>query len=447
VTGPRQTPEEAAALRQAMLSVYYRSLGRQWEFRGAPAVLLPPEIEPLDLREALERLSASPSRLRHALWRLVRSVPVYRMPDHRPVARNYPGELLEFVGRDTIVALDERRRAYRDGATLFSATLESAAGERWDQARELAGLLAKHAAGGSSAHDFSEAAYGPLGTSAVGFVSGMLDGDSALIGRRLSRLEDEIGIDTHEFVSDFADAVAFLEVLPPTAKEQAGSPLSVYPVSSSIRQDTFTLVTVATVTTIVQGSFTALRQAVDPRSWPVWSDVVRSTAYVDDAFALNLLDPQPEVGADDGTWRLLTEQAVVSWGVDPDQQGSFDNVLNSRYTAQDSPEAVDLEFRLARSIRSRLLWDRRRGGILVDQGYIKVRRLTPDRWRVTSRKVLQFSDRTPDAPGGSYDLGQTVNYLTPAALSWWVESETYSLEPTAAQLDGTAAQTATEAIA
>ena len=45
-------------------------------------------------------------------------------------------------------------------------------------------------------------------------------------------------------------------------------------------------------------------------------------------------------------------------------------------------------------------------------------------WRVTSKKSLRFSDRTPysNGPGWS-DFGELLNYLTPAALTWWVETE------------------------
>jgi hypothetical protein len=77
-----------------------------------------------------------------------------------------------------------------------------------------------------------------------------------------------------------------------------------------------------------------------------------------------------------------------------------------------------------------VLWDARPGGILVDQGYIKIRPLSEDRWRVTRRKVLRFSDRTPydNATPGWLDVGQTLNYLSPAALCLWMESETYSLK-------------------
>ena len=59
-----------------------------------------------------------------------------------------------------------------------------------------------------------------------------------------------------------------------------------------------------------------------------------------------------------------------------------------------------------------------------------------NRWRITSRKLLRFSDRTPySGTNGWTDFGQMLNYLAPAALSWWVETETYSLGKRAAAAD------------
>ena len=51
------------------------------------------------------------------------------------------------------------------------------------------------------------------------------------------------------------------------------------------------------------------------------------------------------------------------------------------------------------------------------------------RWRVTTRKVLQFSDRAPYSnPTGGMDFGQLLNYLAPAAVTWWLETDFYSSE-------------------
>jgi hypothetical protein len=112
-----------------------------------------------------------------------------------------------------------------------------------------------------------------------------------------------------------------------------------------------------------------------------------------------------------------------------DRQSSFHNVLRiEKHTVKEDAKDIDVEFSLSRSIRSRVMWDERSGGIVVNDGYLKVRHVLDDRWRVTSRKRLRFSDRTPHLYGqGWRDLGQALNFLAPAALAWWMESETYSL--------------------
>ena len=57
------------------------------------------------------------------------------------------------------------------------------------------------------------------------------------------------------------------------------------------------------------------------------------------------------------------------------------------------------------------------------------RPLGNNRWRVTTRKVLQFSDRAPYSnPTGGMDFGQLLNYLAPAAVTWWLETDFYSSE-------------------
>jgi hypothetical protein len=63
-------------LRLAMVSVYYHTVGRQFEIRGAPSVMLPPEVRPMSLEGALAVLAPSPTRLREALWQTVQSVPL-----------------------------------------------------------------------------------------------------------------------------------------------------------------------------------------------------------------------------------------------------------------------------------------------------------------------------------------------------------------------------------
>jgi hypothetical protein len=192
-----------------------------------------------------------------------------------------------------------------------------------------------------------------------------------------------------------------------------------------------------------------LVEATDPSNWHKHSDVFEKSEYVKSPFDFVTVNGPPTDGTRAG---LLNEKVAFSWGDDPDQRGTFHNVLNVRRTILrpgdrpgegKPPEkygSITINFSLCRSISSALLWDRRLGGIEVDSGFIKVRHLardtsgdtsgdTPlDTWRVTYKKYLQFSDRTPNSYGSDWtDLGQMLNYFAPAALTWWMESETYSI--------------------
>jgi hypothetical protein len=249
----------------------------------------------------------------------------------------------------------------------------------------------------------------------------------------VARLEDEAGLGLADLVDDFADTAAFMDYVNETSAPGSRDGVAVYPVSSVIWQDTRTLVTTATVTTVVQADFETLRVAVDPRRWPVGNDVVTKTTLVADPFARSALsrDESPPEGAG---WRdqarFVEETAQIFWGGDPTRQATFENVLYVRpFAVQPDAGRIDLSFSLSRSVRSRVLWDERPGGIVLDSGYIKVRPLVDNRWRVTRRKVVKFSDRTPYTDGrGWLDFGQMLNYLAPAALAYWLENDIASLE-------------------
>jgi hypothetical protein len=88
-----------------------------------------------------------------------------------------------------------------------------------------------------------------------------------------------------------------------------------------------------------------------------------------------------------------------------------------------------MTYSLGRCLRSRYLWDTRPGGILLDEGYIKVRPIAPEIWRLTARKTIRFADRTrPVRADNTFDFGQTLNYIAPGAMTWWLQSEMYSSE-------------------
>lgn len=418
-------------LRFAMLSVYYASLGRQFEIRGAPSVLLPPQVRPLELGDALDLLSASPSRLREALWLVVRGVRWQGLPSIR--TESYPSELVRYLRPGSLEIFAQLRRQYRQDANVFAAALVACRDDFRSQFTELCGVWAKEAE--KRPGGFSAVTDLLIGMPGSNYLERMIpDAEWAAARGELDRLESDVGLNVYDFVEELADAAAFQQFCADYLLERPpATSLTVFPVSSVIRQDSRTLVTNATVTTLVRGDFDALSRVADPQRWSSSSDVIRRARYVADAFERVPLtvDQRPTVGAGFEGTRLLDEKAVLSWGKQDDQQGHFTNVLNIQHAVggpEHKPQSIEVRFSLRRSIDSGVLWDRRAGGLQLNQGYLKVRPVGPDAWRVTTRKVLRFSDRTPGVGGRDwFDFGQMLNYLAPAALTWWVESETYSL--------------------
>ena len=426
-------------LRAALLSVYYASLGSEFEVRGAPSVYLPPQINLLPLAEALRRLSVSPTRLREAIWLLVRASST-KGSSGSPLNRK-PPELDAYVTKDQWDELVEVRHDYRSGASLFSAALVACRDEDWTQVELLEGVMEKLTENRRQ-RNFSRAIAQLFGNrTAPELLRYWRTEQPRLVSEQIQKLESEVGLDLNGFVVQFADAVAFqlvsraarlgteaqgLAKLPVVSEQTA----TVLPVSSVIVQDTATLATRATVTTIVTADFDQLRMFTDPLLWAKSSDVIQSCRYVADPFPVpdHKEIPQGEPGMGFVGAKLLEERAAFSWGQDNDQRASFHNILRIEQSVDSKHKEIDVDFSLSRSIDSEVLWDRRTGGLLVNQGYLKVRQLGRRSWRVTSRKTIRFSDRTPGSPGrGRTDFGQLLNYLAPTALSWWVETETYSL--------------------
>jgi hypothetical protein len=451
------TAEKQLNIRKAMFSIYHRSLARQWESTGAPAILLPLEVQSLAYAQALDVLRPFPGRLAQAVWCIVRSVPLLPEGDPRPneVHLRYPGALIDLVGARWLVEVEQRRRAYRRGASVFAAALDARADGRNDVARRLLRILRKHDRGAArtSPGTFSTAVDRTFGLEPGPFLRALFDERSTRTrkdrkspGEQLAFLENQLGRSSHGFAVDFADTAAFQDCVstfdlrdadgrrkPGSARapalgeagrgtEDAGA-VTVQPISSTIVQNTATLTTTTTVTTVARGPFALLARAIDPLNWPIASDVFRSTAYVDDPISLR---DDPRGGPREEDARLLREKVAFTWGVDSDQSGEFDTVLNTSYKAVDP--VVTLRFSLCRSISSRVLWDERAGGLVLDDGFILARPVSDGIWRVTSRKTLRFSDRTPGlSRPGWLDQGKLLNYLAPAGMRWWMESETYSL--------------------
>jgi hypothetical protein len=431
------TPEEKASLRYAMLSVYYRSLGRQLESRGAPVIAVPPEVRPLSLDEALERLAQWPARLWDAYWRIVRAVPVEGW-GRRGLERRYPTALVERLGGNKVEKLDNLRRHARANAHFLAAALVACAEGRSEDAKVLAGLLENKTGdmleddAGGVVEALAESTKSVLGQTAPEFVRWLGSSKEQLERTRieLCNLQADVGLNLNDFVEDFLDTVAFERF-----KEECEVPRearrTVLTSSCIVRQDTNTLTTTATVTALVPIKFDVLTKVIDPLGWPKCSDVIEETRYLDDPFDLS--PAEVEQGPDGQGFkgpRFLFEDVRVNWGFDDLRTGRFRNVLTvDEFSVNEDLHSITLPFRLCRSIDSRILWDERAGGILIDGGYIKARPVGENRFRVTTRKVLKFSDRTPYSnAAGWLDFGQMLNYLAPAAVTWWLETELYSAE-------------------
>jgi hypothetical protein len=439
-------PEDEAKIRYAMLSVYHHSLGREFEVAGAPTVMLPQQVEPMSLADALEALAPWPDRVRDAAWRIVRAYPPPRRPTLQDAER-YPHALADaltrlqpdaFVGVaaadtradafDLLHRLDVSRASSRFGAHLFAMALVAVAQgdeDRVDgQLDDVIALLrSRRASNAEEAQAFDTAAQLALGMDVMEFLESLHTGakDSALAREQIRKLEDEIGLGLYDFVEEFADAIAFA-----TFWQAPADTALVYPASSVICQNTSTLTTTATVTTLIKGDFATLCRSMDPQCWMLASDVMTATYYVADRFTLERAQ-RPPAGTPLTEPMLLAESCAISWG-ENGNSSTFDQVLwIDKFHAHENEGRISVEFSLCRSIGSRVLWDERAGGLLVDEGFIKARQLTDGHWRVTSRKVINFSDRTPNtAPLGGMDFGEMLNYLAPAAMIWWVESEMYS---------------------
>jgi hypothetical protein len=421
-----QKDRDDASLNYAMQSVYYRSLGSELESRGAPVMAVPPEVRPLPLDEALDELKDHPCLLWDAYWRIVRSVPVEGW--ERALVRRYPPALvvgMAKVGADKLARLDTFRRHARARAHFLTAALLAAAERPSAEVKPLRKLLEKdRVLSGEDPKVVATLVDGmedALGTPADAFVASLASRRGQKRAREdLNKLQAEVGLNLSDFVEDFLDTIAFQ-----CFKNECGAPKSVLTSSCVVRQDTNTLTTTATVTTLAAGTtLDELRQLIDPLHWPDNSRVINETHYVTGAFDLS----KPDYGSGEPTFpkpRFVYEDVRVGWGLDNLQRGGFRNVLAIDYFKADKT-GIALPFRLCRSIDSRILWDFRPGGILIDGGYLVARPVGQDRWRVTTRKVLQFSDRAPYSnPTGGMDFGQLLNYLVPAAVTWWLETDFY----------------------
>lgn len=440
-------PERDDRFSAAMMSVYYHSLGRQLELRGAPAVLLPPAVQPMPLTAALDIVKTKHvDRRREVMWTLLRSAPappVYRAEPTFDLRYSAPVQRFAVSQDFDLPGYDALRRDYRTTSSLFGAAL-SAFARKQKGAFEALRTAYREAEEERDRRGFADAVHdhGPLGGARPEKYLELLDTETEVplgpdeCAKGLAHLEEDVGMDLQTLVGGLSDAMAFLDVCAgSTLRQAADSALTAYPTAAVVVQDNQTLTTTVTVTTLVNAcDLKTVTEALDPLNWKKYSDAFHRVFYVDtDGSRFTEI---PAVAREPGIWDkardvLLEERVRVPSGLNPSVIAEFRNILSLNFDWQPDVEAhrpcATLTYRLYRSIRSRYLWDARPGGILVDEGYIKIRWIARNAWRLTVRKVLRFADRTPQSWGDTpLQFGQSLNYLTPAALSWWLQSDMYN---------------------
>lgn len=428
---PAEGPDDAT-LKYAMLSVYYASIGDRFSISGAPSAFVPPEVAPMPLGEALAVVATDKQQLEQALWQIVRNTPIRQAGESRS---RYPAEIERYLDDGRQERLDRRRAEYRRGASLLAACLRACHHDDKDLYAALRTAASAEAVTENAG--FRRVVRLLFDQTPPEFLERMdRTGTDDQLWRearqQISQIEAEVGLGIAGYVEQLAATAAYDAFLRALRRDgdHERSPMAIYPVASPIQQNTDQLWTSATVTTLAHGDYDVLLDATDPENWHDGSDVIQVSRYVDDPVTLQPGSPRRE--PDGSLTGQLYEVAAMAWGRDTSQQSVFANVLNVSRTFERVPghrrQAITIEFSLCRSISSRVLWDVRNGGIMMNQGFMRVVPLGDQRWRVTSRKLLRFSDRTPYAGSNGWsDFGQMLNYLAPAALSWWVETETYSL--------------------
>jgi hypothetical protein len=420
-----------------MQSVYYHSIGQRFVSESAPAVLLP-GLDPMSLTEALQTLAAAGVWMRQAIWTIARAVtpaPLSSAARLPPGIERYPRALLDVLTpaeRGRLAAFEQLRSGFCREAEILSSALVALAPRcdcwtRFDAVRTayfgpedghrsvLDDALrdALHIGPGDDGNAFSVTKY----------LEEELHRATASqhCERELRGFEREVGMSLPDFMWQFADSVAFNRCFP------ADATVNVFPAASITVQETDTLMTHVTVSALVSHlPFERLRVALDPRSWR--DDVFRTTRFVRGPFDLEPLDPPPPLGDPGPAPRMFEESVVLLWGREDEEGGSCRNVLRMSRLDFDATRArIDVEFELCRSVSSRLLWDVRAGGLLADAGYSLARDVcaVPGLWRVTTHKTLLWSNRLPYASGAGHDFGEALNYLSPALVCWWLESEMY----------------------
>ena len=272
------SPERQALLRRAMLSVYYQSVGSQLESRGAPVMAVPPEIQPMPLDVALKMLETNGQLLWDVYWRIVRLVPVEGWKP-RSLDRRYPQALVDHLGFDKVKLADKLRKHARlrahsslprfwrapkveDEAIALASMLEDSNGiwlER-DDPKDLSLTVGER----NVVNELRRATQAVLGKTALDYITSLARSPGAQQRTRqeLFSLQADVGLGLGEFIEDFYDTVAFHRF-----KTRHRGPDTVLISSCIVRQDTNTLTTTATVTTLAQANLEQLFEVIDPLAW------------------------------------------------------------------------------------------------------------------------------------------------------------------------------------
>jgi hypothetical protein len=426
-----------------MQAVYSHSIGGVFVSETAPAILLP-GLDPLGLDEALRILAAGRVWMRAAIWTIARSIPPAPLDSALDAAagvQRYPRALLDVIDDSQYARLwqfERVRGGYAAAAALLASAIVSCAPlpDAWARFDGIcrAYLDTSERATGLDDELRRVLAAGGLLTlrnAMVEYLEHELHrhSEGCHLEAELKSFERQVGMGLGHYLVRFADSLAFTSCFP------VGNGSMILPAASITTQDTDSLTTHVTVSALVAGNtFAALRSAMDPQSWGAVSGSLWTTGYVQGPFDLVPPDPYPERGDPGPAPKMLEETVVILWDREQREVSSAHNVIRlDRLDFDASTATIDVEYELCRSIDTRLMWDVRSGGMLLDDGFSVARPVGPvpapgqaGVWRVTSTKSELFSDRAPYTSGAGHVFGEALNLLAPAVVGWWLEMELLS---------------------
>ena len=417
-----------------------RSLGAELESRGASIMAVPPEVAPLPLDAALDR------------WSMSRTFSGTRMA-HRALG---PGGGLEPAkpraplpasvrGRDGVIGQRQaqggstRCDSMRDEGALLHRRASGVRGRAVRRGRTLGKLLEE--TDGLEHED---------GEIVAALTQGMGDALGAT-RRRVRRVARIRATRARRIDASCRRRLGSISATSPRTswrrspsrlQDECNAPETVLMSSCIVRQDTNTLTTTATVTTLApETTLDELAKLIDPLRWPKSSSVIKTTKYV----ARPLGPRTAKVRRQRAGHSTATAPAVRGrpreLGVGRSSEGRFQERPGHRSFPRSPEGGVSLPFKLCRSIDSRIMWDsparrhahrrripRRPGRCALSETATR----NPIRATGGSPRARCCSSatepRTRTRRAGC-DFGQMLNYLAPAAVTWWLETDFYSSRP------------------